>query len=310
MIKVKDLNMGLRVVEPYLIRNVTNGVSNNGSPYLTLELMDNTGTIEAKIWDASQYDIDNLTQGKIVRITADVQEYRDRLQLKVVKYDLLKADDYNLDEFVQSSPVPREELERRLDEVLASFTNEDVKKIIDYIFAKAKDAFMASPAATKNHHEYLGGLVEHTLSMVTIGEFLAKHYENVDRDILIAGILLHDIGKTKELSGPLITHYTTEGKLLGHISIASAAILNAGKELNITSEVPVLLAHMVLSHHGKLEFGSPVVPMTKEAFLLSMIDNLDSKMKIIDKTLAVTEPGEFTDRIWALDNTTFYNPED
>lgn len=310
MLKIKDLNTGVRINETYLVSNVTSGVSNNGQPYLTVTLQDNSGQIDAKVWAATKEDFASFVPGNIVRVIADVQEYRSSLQLKIVSYTVEDVKKYDLEEFVMSSVRTHAELEGELDEVLASFKNEDVSKIINHLFSTLKENFLTFPAATRNHHEYVGGLAEHTLSMVEVGEFMARHYNDVNRDLLIAGILIHDLGKMIELSGPLLTEYTKKGKLLGHISIGSAIILETANELGIESEVPILLAHMILSHHGKLEFGSPVLPMTKEAYLLSTIDNLDSKMNIIDKALSTTEPGEFSDRMWALDNISFYKSEE
>jgi len=138
--------------------------------------------------------------------------------------------------------------------------------------------------------------------------YLAPIY-GADHDLMITGCLLHDFGKIIELEGPIVYKYSLEGKLLGHISIMCAEIRKAAEELNITSEVPLLLEHMVLSHHGQQEFGSPVLPLTKEALLLSLIDNLDSKMVVISKAINEIEPGTFTNKIFPLDNRSFYKPK-
>ena len=145
--------------------------------------------------------------------------------------------------------------------------------------------------------------------MAELGDFLAKKYAPVNRDLLITGILLHDIGKVIELEGPVVYKYSTEGKLLGHISIMMGEIRMAASTLHITSEIPMLLEHMILSHHDKPDFGSPVMPMIKEALLLTYIDNLDSKMAIADKALDAVEPGEFTQKIFPLDGRSLYKPK-
>ena len=145
--------------------------------------------------------------------------------------------------------------------------------------------------------------------MAELGDFLAKKYAPVNRDLLITGILLHDLGKIVELEGPVIYHYSVEGKLLGHISIMVSEIRMAAKELGIDNETPLLLEHMVLSHHDKPEYGSPVSPLTKEALLLTYIDNMDSKMAIVDKALEGINPGEFTQKIFPLDGRTMYKPK-
>ena len=138
---------------------------------------------------------------------------------------------------------------------------------------------------------------------------MLKRSDNIDKDVLIAGVLLHDVGKVVELSGPIATKYTLEGKLLGHISIMASEIRRVARDLNITSEVPVLLEHMILSHHGSKEFGSPVLPLTREAVILHFVDDLDSKMNILDKAYADVEEGEFTQRIMPMDGRAFYKPK-
>ena len=145
--------------------------------------------------------------------------------------------------------------------------------------------------------------------MADIGSYLADYYGDIDKDMLITGILLHDMGKTIEFEGPVIYKYSLEGKLLGHISIMVSEIRRAAEGLKITSEVPLLLEHMVLSHHGSNEFGSPILPLTKEALLLSLIDNLDSKMVFTAKALEGVNPGEFTNKLFPLDNRMMYKPK-
>ena len=163
------------------------------------------------------------------------------------------------------------------------------------------------PAATRNHHEYASGLLYHTTSMLRVAEALSKIY-SVNTSFLYAGIIMHDIGKTLELSGPILPKYTMAGKLLGHISIINAEIAKVCEQLGVNGETSVLLQHMILSHHGQYDFGSPVLPMTKEAELLHFIDNIDSRMNAIDKALAVIDEGEFTSRQFALEDRNFYKP--
>ena len=158
------------------------------------------------------------------------------------------------------------------------------------------------------HHEFSSGLIMHSLYMAEICDFLATKYE-VNRDLLITGAILHDFGKMLELEGPAVYHYSLEGKLIGHISIMCSEIREAANKLGLTSETPVLLEHMILSHHGHLEFGSPVLPLTKEALMLSIVDLLDSKMMIVGKALEDVKPGEFTQKIYHIDNCSFYKPK-
>lgn len=309
MIFIKEFREGNRINADLLINNVSKGVSNAGAPYVSLTLQDNTGTIEAKKWDISEQELEICEIGKVVSFVADVIEYRGVLQLKVLGLSSIDQTTVDYTRYCLPSPIPQQELIRKLNGYLNSINNEDASKIVNYIVEKHYNEFISYPAATRNHHEFASGLLYHTISMCDIAEILTTLYSNVNRDILISGIILHDIGKTIELSGPIATKYTLEGKLIGHISIMVSEIRAAGEYLNIHSEIPILLQHMILSHHGEKDFGSPVPPLTREAFLLHTIDDLDAKMIIIDKALDGIECGEFSQRIMPMDGRAFYKPK-
>ncbi len=306
---INEFKEGDRVSLELLISNVTRGVSNNGAPYLSLSLQDKTGSIEAKKWDSSEEDVAVCQLGTVIGLTGDVIEYRGVLQMKILSVGKIDQSQVDYTRFCIPSPIPQPELVRKFNNYLNSIQNEDARKIVKAIIDQHYDAFISYPAASRNHHEFASGLIYHTVSMCDVADILASYYANVDRDLLISGILLHDVGKTIELSGPVATKYTLEGKMIGHISIMVSEIRACAERLNIHSEVPILLQHMVLSHHGEKEYGSPVPPLTREAFLLHVIDDLDAKMIIIDKALDGVEPGEFSQRIMAMDGRAFYNPK-
>lgn len=309
MILINEFKEGKRINAELLIANVSKGTTNAGSPYVSLTLQDRTGTIEAKKWDINEEELSYCEVGNVISVEADVIDYRDTLQLKILKLHKLDEKDVDYKLFCIPSPIPQEELERKLKKYITSIENEDAKRIVQYIVDERYNEFISYPAATKNHHEFASGLLYHTISMCDVAEQLSSYYDNIDRDILISAIILHDIGKTIELSGPITTRYTLEGKLIGHISIMVSEIRKVGEKLNIHSEVPLLLQHMILSHHGEKEYGSPVPPLTKEAFLLHAIDDLDAKLIMIDKALSQVENGEFSQRIMALDGRAFYKPK-
>ena len=306
---VNEFCEGKRIVAELLIANVSKGVSNSGAPYVSLTLQDRTGTIEAKKWDVNEEEIKVCETGKVIAITADVIEYRGTLQLKILALNSVPQESVDYERYCIPSPTPRDELERKLKGYIASIKNEDANRIVNAIVENHYNEFVSYPAATRNHHEFASGLLYHTISMCDVAEILSSYYPEVDRDMLVAGIILHDIGKTIELSGPITAKYTLEGKLIGHISIMVSEIRNTGERLNIRSEVPFLLQHMILSHHGEKDFGSPVPPLTREAFLLHAIDDLDAKMIMIKKALDATEEGEFSQRVMALDGRAFYKPK-
>ena len=280
---IKDLLEGDRLLLQALVGNVSNGVNKSGSPYLNVELRDNSGTLTSKKWEVAEADKDIFVIGNIVEVMVEVIKYNDSLQGKILNARLLDLDSIDVTRFVKAPPVKKEELVNRFNKLLNSIKDKDCKALLDYFLKKYGDKFYDAPAASSVHHEFSSGLLMHSVSLAEHADYFANYYPNLNRDLLITGALLHDFGKLIELEGPAVYHYTTEGRLLGHISIMCGELRIAAKELGITSEVPLLLEHMVLSHHGQLEFGSPIMPLTKEALLLSMIDNLDSKMLVVEK---------------------------
>ena len=306
---IKELQEGDLIRGPLLVINATKGLTNNGMSYMNVTLQDKTGTIEAKKWDCTDTEANLLSPGNVVYIDGDVISYRDNLQVKIRSLNGLSDGEVDATRFTISSPIAIEELEERLGAYVKSIKDHDCALIVKTLVDKYYKSFTTYPAAVRNHHEFASGLLHHTIQMADLGEAIVKLYPSVDRDMLIAGIILHDLGKTLELSGPIIPKYTLEGKLLGHISITHAEIQKTVDELKITGEVPILLSHMVLSHHGKMEYGSPVLPLTREAYLLSVIDDLDAKMMMLDKAYDQTLEGEFTSRVYALDERSFYKPK-
>lgn len=292
----------------YLVTSVNEGLDSKNDLYLIITLQDVSGSIEAKKWKATSDDKLTFTPGNILEIDAKATIYRDKLQLNINRATYIDSSNIDVSLFTPTAPVPLNELKNKLDQYINSIENESLKTITKYIIDKYYKDFISYPAATKNHHEYSSGLIHHTLSMADIAKSLCGLYQ-LDYDFLIAGALLHDIGKLKELSGPVLTKYTLEGNLLGHISIGNTIIADASKELNLENDENIIvLKHMILSHHGKMEYGSPVLPLTKEALILSMIDDLDAKIVISNKALEVTNKGEYTQKIFALDNRSFYKP--
>ena len=306
---IKDFLEGDLIRGPLLVVNANKGITNNGLAYMNVTLQDKTGTIEAKKWDINEADAALINVGNVILVDGDVLNYRDNLQVKIRAVSKVNDDEFDATRFTMASPIPLPELEKRLDGYLNSLKDKDIALLTKTLVGKYYKSYIAYPAAVRNHHEFASGLLHHTVSMADLGEAIANLYPSVDRDMLIAGILLHDLGKTLELSGPIIPKYTLEGKLIGHISITHAEIQKSIEALKINSETATLLSHMVLSHHGKYEYGSPVLPLTREAYLLSVIDDLDAKMMILDKAYEQTPEGEFSTRIYAMDDRSFYKPK-
>ena len=297
-----------RIEGQFLLGSVSKGVNANGGSYFSVELRDASGSITAKKWDATLEDEQIFVSGNVIEVIGETNRYKDVLQLKILSAQIVPIEEINAERFVKAPPISKQELVKKFNDFVASIKNEDCRKILDYMIKKYNDKIFSYPAAVSIHHEYSSGLLMHSISMAEIAAFLAPIYE-ADYDLLITGCLLHDLGKITELEGPIVYKYSLEGKLLGHISIMASEIRKAAEELKLTGETPVLLEHMVLSHHGQQEFGSPVMPLTKEALLLSLIDNLDSKMVVVNKAIADIEPGSFSNKVFPLDNRAFYKPK-
>lgn len=306
---VATLQAGAPVDQYLLIKQATKGVTTVGKPFMTLILQDKSGSIEAKLWDTGEEQEKLYQAGGIVRIGGEIHDYRGKLQLRIKAIRPVKADEnISVTDLVQSAEIPKEELFNQLMEFFFEIQNPTISRITRYLIMENQQSLMTYPAATKNHHDYASGLLDHVVSMLKLGKAIADLYPVLNRDLLYAGIILHDIGKVIELSGPISTSYTVEGNMLGHISIMITEIAIAAKELNVNGEEVMLLQHMVLSHHGKEEWGSPKKPMLQEAEILHYIDNIDAKMNTLKRALGKTKPGEFTERLFPLDNRSFYKP--
>ena len=297
-----------RIEGQFLLGSVSKGVNANGGSYFSVELRDASGQITAKKWDATLQDEEIFVTGNVISLIGETNKYKDQLQLKILNAEVVPLEQIDVDRFVKAPPISKEELIKKFDNYVNSVKNVDCQKLLNYMINKFKDKLYSYPAAVSIHHEYSSGLLVHSLTMADIAAMLYPIYD-ADYDLVITGCLLHDMGKIIELEGPIVYKYSLEGKLLGHISIMCAEIRKAADELKITSEIPVLLEHMVLSHHGQQEFGSPVMPLTKEALLLSLIDNLDSKMVVVNKATEDLEPGSFSTKVFPLDNRSFYKPK-
>ncbi|MFB4212000.1 3'-5' exoribonuclease YhaM [Shouchella sp. JSM 1781072] len=306
---IKYHQVGEAVNRYLLIKTATKQIASNSKPFLTLILGDHTGEIEAKLWGVSPEDEGTFVNKTIVHIQGDVIDYRGRTQLKIASIrPTSPMDGVEINDFVRSAPLSAEDMLDEVNQFIFDIQNPNIQRITRFIVKKHQAAFVESPAATKNHHEFMGGLAFHVVSMLRLAKNIAAQYTNLDTDLLYAGVILHDIGKVKELSGAIDTTYTLEGKLLGHISIGAMEIHEAAHELNIEGEELIILQHLMLSHHGKGEWGSPKPPYIREAEVLHMIDNVDAKINMMDRALERVEPGEFSERVMPLENRSFYKP--
>lgn len=302
--------VGETVDEFLLIKQSVKGVTTTGNPFISLVLQDKSGDIEAKLWDTKDEQEKIFAAETIVRVGGEIHNYRGKNQLRIKSIRPAKPEEnQSIADLMPSSEKSTEELLEEVMKYLFEMENPQIQRITRFMLKKYQQQFLTYPAATRNHHDYISGLADHVVSMLKLGKSLVEIYPGLNKDLLYAGIILHDIGKVIELSGPIATTYTVEGNLIGHISIMVTEVAKAAEELEIEGEEVMLLQHIILSHHGKEEWGSPKKPMLKEAEILHYIDNIDAKMMMMDRVLGKTKEGEFSERVFALDNRSFYKPK-
>ncbi len=293
---------------PLLIQQLSKGVNASNDYYLVLLLQDQSGSIDSRLWHVKEEDLEKFKVGMIVRVQGTVISHRKALQLKISSIEEVDMNDIDLQSFVKCGPYSAEFLKEAIYKVIDEMQDSLLKGISKGIVDEYQEQFFTYPAAMKNHHDHFAGLATHVYGMLKIAEGISEYYDFIDKDLLNAGIILHDIGKIFELSGVIGCEYTVQGNLLGHITIVENMINeyahNNGYDVN--EEKLMLLKHMVLAHHGKNEYGSPVLPMIPEAELLYLIDNMDARMQSFKKALDGVEAGGFTPRIFALENRMLY----
>lgn len=305
--KIIELKDGYHGVIPALITNLNRGVTAKGAPYLSFTFQDNSGSMSAKYWNVNEELLHKFQVGMLVNVTGDVLLHQKQLQIRVTGIEILDPETVDISEFVRSSAVSKEKLKQEVDCCIQGIENTVIKDILVHVTKDMDKKLYEYPAASKNHHDVTGGLALHIVGMLKVAEQLCTLYPLLDKDLLYAGVILHDLGKTVELSGPIATEYTMQGKLLGHISIMQAQLAQTASMLGYADcEEVILLRHMILSHHGDHAYGSPILPMIPEAEMLHLIDNIDARMNTIEKAFEQVEPGNFTQRVFALENRAFY----
>jgi 3'-5' exoribonuclease len=285
-------------------------------PYLNLILGDKTGQIEGRVWDVSDPRIEKVfDRGDIVKVRGSVSRFDERNQVKVDILRKAQPGEVEKADLLPATTFDVAVLWKQLQSYIESIANPDLRRLLDALLADPliAAAYREAPAARQLHHAWLGGLLEHVVSLLGLAERVAAHYKLLDRDLLLTGVILHDIGKIRELSWEVGFEYTIEGTLLGHIQMGIDLVEKTIAGLpDFPSRLRTLVLHMILSHHGKLEFGSPKLPMIPEALALNFVDDLDAKMQAMasefDKCIREGKgPDELTGKVWSLDNRQLLN---
>ena len=300
----------------FLVLSKQQRSTKTNKPYLNLILGDKTGQLEGRIWEPGDPRIaKDFDRGDIVKARGSASRFDDRLQMKIDQLRLAQPSEVDKTDLLPSTTCDVAELWRQLQGFAQTLTNPDLKRLIAALLddPALAQAFREAPAAKQLHHAWLGGLLEHVVSLCTLADRIAPHYPMLDRDLLLTGVILHDIGKIRELSWDIGFEYTIEGMLLGHIQIGTALAERAIDSLpNFPPKLKTVVLHMILSHHGKLEFGSPKLPMIPEALVLNFLDDLDAKMQAVagefEKSIREGKgPDELTGKVWALDQRQLLN---
>ena len=285
---IRDLQPGTQSNGIFLVQSKEIRQKKSGEPYLSLQLSDKSGDVDAKMWDNVEQVIDTFEKNDFVRVSGLPCVYNNRLQFTVHKLARLSDDQVDFADFFPASSRDRDEMLAELRGIVAGMSNPHLRALLEAIFADEGIAsrYKNAPAAKTIHHAWLGGLIEHVLSLCTLCRLVSPHYPHIDGDLVLAGAILHDIGKIEELSYDRGFGYTDVGQLIGHIQIGLSIVNEKVRQVpGFPPKLKLLLDHMILSHHGELEFGSPKVPVFAEAMLLHHLDNLDSKMETIRSSI-------------------------
>ena len=282
-----------------------------GVPFLDLILTDSSGEIGAKLWDYKEDVHGGIKLNSLIKIRGTVSMFNDALQLRIDRVrPAIESDGVNMEDFVPSADYSGKDMYDYIVSTVNSFENTQLKTLILTVLERNKENLLYWPAAFKLHHAIRGGLLYHTLSILKLAKAVCDIYPSLERELLYAGVILHDVAKIQEFDVTetgVVSGYTVEGSLIGHLVKGAMNIEKVGEELGIDRELLMLIEHMILSHHGEPEFGAAVRPMFLEAEILSQLDLLDARIYEISQAVSEVEPGDFTPRQWALDNRKLYN---
>lgn len=295
----------------WLIKTVDRKTNVKGAPYLDMMLCDKDGEISAKLWDYSELVHGTFDAGELIKVRATVTQFNGVDQLRVEKIrKVTDADGVNISDFVPTAEYSGEMMLGAIMNAIASVKDEELKALTYALVKEREKEILTWPAAFKLHHAIRGGLLYHTLSILKLSEGVCMLYPSVDKDLLTCGIIVHDLCKIDEFDlnpAGLVSSYSVRGELLGHLVMGAMKIEQKALELGISREKAMLLEHMVISHHGEPDFGAAVRPMFLEAEILSQLDTLDATIYEITSAVGEVKEGEFTGRMWALDNRKLFN---
>lgn len=308
---IKDLKEGQRGTDIFLLKSKEHKQTTTGKNYADLIFCDKTGKILTKFWDCSTEQFNSLELSKLYTMEYRIDIWKDNLQMTIKNIRLApSAMQERVIDYVESSPIEPKILYDRIIKIAQEIENKEIQNLVINIYSDYKEKLLYYPAAAKLHHSILGGLLYHVYRMLLNAKSLCAIYTSVNKDILYAGVILHDIEKTNELDSDVLGNakYSKEGNLLGHIVMGINTIGRYGEKLGVSKEIITTLQHLIAAHHGVLEYGSPKLPAIVEAQMLYLIDLMDARVYDFEKAIENVPKGEFSEKIWSLENTKVYNP--
>jgi len=314
---IAQLKTSTEITEFFMAKSIAVKMGSNKKNYMDLLLGDKTGEISAKKWELADEEIESakkMTEGEILKIRAQVTEWNGMKQLRVTRIRKAnKDDDLNMTDFIKAAPEPPEEMYAYIMEKAQGLKDKDLKKLCVKNLTDNKEKLLYYPAASKNHHAEMAGLLWHVKRMLMTGERVCQVYTNLDSDLVMAGVILHDMQKLNEINSNelgISDGYSFEGQLLGHIVQGVKVLDQQMSQLGFPREKAIMIEHMILSHHYEPEFGSPKKPLFPEAEILHYLDIIDARMYDMANALEKTEAGEFSDKVWTLDKRRLYKRND
>lgn len=300
----------------FMVKAIAIKIGSNKKQYLDMTVCDKTGELTAKKWDIADAELPALNEigeGDVIKLKGSVTEWNGMRQLRVLKLrKSVPEDGVELMDYIKAAPEKAEDMYYFIFNTAGKMQDEELKKLCLRVLADNREKLMYYPAAAKNHHAELAGLLYHMKRMLMTAERVCEVYTNLNRDLVTAGVIVHDIEKINEIEADtmgMAAGYSFEGQLLGHLVQGIKSIDRLAEELGVGREKTIMLEHMILSHHYEPDFGSPKKPLFPEAEILHYLDMIDARMYDMQEALDATFPGEFSDRVWTLDNRKLYKPQ-
>jgi len=308
---ISEFIVGQKYSGAYIVKTHAVKPTKNGSNYLNLVIFDKTGELNCNMWNIPPlFNADDIVDGYYIAVALTTEEYQGRLQGRIDNIKIITDESkINKSELIPTAPDSADKMYNEILTTINDMANTELQRLCFNVVMENKNNLMSCPGAKSMHHAELSGLLHHVTGMIHIGKAILSVYPQVNADLLLAGIILHDICKPKEFAlGPLglCVDYTKKGKLLGHITMGVAYIERKCSELGISEEVSTLIGHMILSHHGEPDFGSAVRPMFLEAILLNKIDDIDAKVNMCENALNDVPAGSFSDKIFGFGGIQLY----